>query len=156
MKLAALLLVLLLSTACGGDEPSHQHGPGAHAGAGGTSAFGSAGDPSEADRTIEVAAVDPLKFQPPALKVEQGETVTFEVSNDGSTDHEFVLGDAAYQQGHGAQMGGMGHSEGNGVFLSPGDSDSVTWTFDQPGEVLFACHVNGHFEAGMFGRIQVR
>lgn len=157
MKIGVLILVLLFASACGNDPAGgHQHGAGGHADAASTAGFGSAGDASDADRTIEVAAVDPLKFQPASLEVELGETVTFEVRNEGSTDHEFVLGDAAYQEAHGPQMGAMEHSEGNGIFLEPGASDTVTWTFDEAGEVLFACHVDGHFEAGMFGRIRVR
>ena len=158
MKLALISISLVVLVSCGGGEDpgGHDHAGGGHAGGESTASFGQAGDPGEADRTIEVSAVDPLKFEPTALQVEQGETITFEVRNEGSTEHEFVLGDAAYQESHGDQMGEMEHEEGNGVFLEQGASDSLTWTFDKPGEVLFACHVNGHFKAGMFGRIEVR
>ena len=156
--LGMALALLLLTAACGSDPSGsaggHQHeAEESHAPAAG---FGTAADAGDADRTVQVEAVDQLKFDPAALQVEAGETVTFEVNNAGSIDHEFVLGDAAYQKSHGASMGEMEHADGNGIFLEPGTSDSLTWTFDEPGEVLFACHLNGHFEAGMVGRIEVR
>lgn len=159
MKIAALAAVFLLAVACGDqteDPGGHQHDPGAgHAGVS-TAGFGTAAHPVDADRTEKVEVVEPLKFEPTSLRVEVDETITFELSNTGNTDHEFVLGDAAYQDGHGSEMGGMEHSEGNGVFLARGASGSVTWTFTEPGELLFACHVDGHYKAGMFGRIIVR
>ena len=159
MKPLGLALALMLIMAACGDDPSgaaggHQHAAGeSHAPAAG---FGTTGDAGDADRTVQVQAVDQLRFDPAVLEVEAGETVTFEVTNAGSIEHEFVLGDAAYQKSHGSTMGDMEHADGNGVFLERGVSDSLTWTFDEPGEVLFACHVNGHFEAGMVGRIEVR
>jgi uncharacterized cupredoxin-like copper-binding protein len=33
--------------------------------------------------------------------------------------------------------------------------DAVTYTFDGPGPYAFACHVTGHYEAGMVGTITV-
>jgi uncharacterized cupredoxin-like copper-binding protein len=32
---------------------------------------------------------------------------------------------------------------------------SLTYTFDGPGAYAFACHVDGHYEAGMRGTITV-
>lgn len=154
MKLRLAALVLLFAASCGGGGPV-EHA--AHTGGEDHApiTFGEAGDPDEADRTIEVEAVDNLKFEPAALEVEAGETVTFSVTNTGKTDHEFVLGDDLYQDSHGAGMP-MEHEEGNGVFLEPGDTGEVTWTFSDPGELIYACHVNGHFDSGMFGRIEIR
>ena len=154
MKLWLVALPLLFASACadqGQDHSAHMGGEEQHA----PVTFGEAGDPDEADRTIEVEAADTLKFDPASLEVEAGETVTFVVSNTGQTDHEFVLGDEAYQESHG---GGavMEHEEGNGVFLEPGDTGEVTWTFSDGGELIYACHVNGHFDSGMFGRIEIR
>lgn len=157
----AVPLVLSGLVACGGG-PSGGGTAGGHDHGGGdaphmsTEAFGSAGDPDETDRTVAVATLDSLEFDPEELEVEVGDTVTFEVTNEGSTDHEFVIGDAAYQRAHGPAMEGMEHDDGNGVFLEPGADGTVTWTFTEPGEVLYACHVNGHYEAGMVGRIDVR
>ncbi|MGH2807660.1 MAG: cupredoxin domain-containing protein, partial [Actinomycetota bacterium] len=113
------------------------------------------GDPADADRTVEVVATEDLKFDPPALEVTDGETITFEVTNDTSIPHEFVLGDEAYQDSHEAAMAeGMDH-EDNGVSLEPGATEEVTWTFSEAGEVLYACHVAGHYDAGMKGTVTV-
>lgn len=156
-KILSGLMLVLLTVSCGDSSGGHQHdgggGGAAHVPAEG---FGTAGDPDEADQTVEVSAMDALEFAPDEVEVEVGETVTFEVTNEGSTAHEFVLGDEAYQKAHGPGMEGMAHEDGNGVSLEPGASDTVTWTFSEAGEVLYACHINGHYEAGMVGRITVR
>ena len=154
MKLWLAALVLLVATSCGNDTQSHGDHLGSEDHAPIT--FGEAADPEAADRTVAVSAVDSLKFDPPTIDVQAGETVTFVVTNDGETDHEFVIGDDIYQDWHAAQMSEMDHNEGNGVFLEPGDTGEVTWTFADAGELIYACHVNGHFDSGMYGSIQVR
>lgn len=149
---ASLLALTVLLAACGGGG-HEDHGLGGSDG--GTSSFGEPGDAADADRTIEVEATEDLKFDPAALDVAQGETITFEVTNDASIEHEFVLGDAAYQDSHGEDMAeGMDHSE-NGVTLEPGATEQITWTFSEAGEVLYACHVAGHYDAGMKGTVTV-
>ncbi|MGH2806428.1 MAG: hypothetical protein ACRDKT_04040, partial [Actinomycetota bacterium] len=82
---ASLAAVVFLVAGCGGGHEGH----GGTAG-GGTAAFGEPGDPADAERTIEVQATEDLKFDPPALDVSRGDTITFEVSNDTSIPHEFV------------------------------------------------------------------
>ena len=39
--------------------------------------------------------------------------------------------------------------------LDPGETAETTVTFDEPGELLFACHVDDHYEGGMVGTISV-
>lgn len=157
---AGALLVLL--AACGGgdggDAAGHDH---AHShedshDAGSTSSFGAPGQASAATRTIEVTTRDPYRFEPAALEVEPGETVTFVVTNEGEQDHEFVLGDVAYQESHGEQMAaGAMHHDANGVSLAPGATEELTWTFPEQGQVLYGCHVDGHYDSGMVGAISV-
>lgn len=161
-SLAAVALLLLLG-ACGergdgggaSDEAhshSHEHG---HDEAPSFS-FGAPGNPSAATRTIEVVADDPYRFEPPDLEVESGETVTFVVTNEGREPHEFVLGDEAYQESHGEEMAaGEMHHEGNAVTVAPGATEELTWTFPTEGEVLYGCHVAGHYAAGMVGAISI-
>ena len=161
---AAALLVASL-VACGSEEPpaasgnmgTHSHGH-SHGGSGSGFAFGEPGKASEANRSIEVTATDKLRFDPDMISVEEGETVTFEITNKGRAEHEFVLGDTEYQRSHADQMAaGQMHNHGaNAVPLPPGESAEMTWTFSTSGTVVFACHVNGHFQAGMLGGIVVR
>lgn len=157
-------VVLALMAACGsGDDAgsagdhdhSHEHD---HAAAD-EFAFGSPGDADSATQTVEITAADPNSFEPETVEVEAGETVTFVVTNDGEQPHEFVLGDAGYQESHAAEMmeGEMHHDEGDGnaVSLDPGETAELTWTFPSDGEVLYGCHVAGHYEAGMVGTVTV-
>lgn len=160
--LAGLALLALLG-GCGGEE-HHAGGAGAGAHAHTHSdahdmtdfAFGAPGDPAAATRTIEVVAEDPYRFQPEDLEVESGETVTFVVTNEGDGEHEFVLGDRDYQEAHGDDMAaGAMHHQGNAVTVAPGATEELTWTFPPEGEVLYGCHVAGHYDAGMVGAIRV-
>lgn len=168
VRIIAGLAVLALLGACGGD--GHDHGGDAAAveshehdhdhsheeDAAASFAFGAPGSPSAATRTIEVVTKDPYRFDPEDLEVESGETVTFLVTNEGDTEHEFVLGDEAYQDSHGEEMAaGEMHHEGNAVTVAPGATEELTWTFPAEGEVLYGCHVAGHYAAGMVGAIRV-
>ena len=161
--LAAVAILALLG-GCGDDgdsgaaSDSHAHSH-SHDDGGGEAegfAFGAPGQASAATRTIEVVADDPYRFEPEDLEVESGETVTFVVTNRGDRDHEFVLGDAAYQESHGDEMAaGEMHHEGNAVTVAPGATEELTWKFPDDGEVLYGCHVAGHYDAGMVGAISV-
>jgi uncharacterized cupredoxin-like copper-binding protein len=39
--------------------------------------------------------------------------------------------------------------------IAPGETDELEWTFTEPGRYQFACHVPGHFEAGMVVEVEV-
>ena len=158
---AVAVAVLLSLTGCGGTGHDHgamtndkpaDHDPAAHDD---TSAFGVAGDPAEADRTIEVEATDELAFEPESIEVEAGETVTFVVTNAGKLPHEFVLGDAEYQEMHEEEMSSGGGHGSSGISIAPGSTAEITWTFTEAGSFEFACHVEGHYPGGMRGTIQV-
>ena len=45
--------------------------------------------------------------------------------------------------------------EPNGITLKPNQTKSLIWTFGLEGEVEIACHVPGHYVAGMVGEIFV-
>lgn len=119
--------------------------------------FGDAADPSQADRTVPIDALDTPRFEPDVVQVAPGETVTFVVRNRGEAIHEFVLGDEAYQEEHAEEMAGEGEMEEgrNEVEIDPGETKEITWTFIQPGDVMYAFHEPGHYEDGMFGTISV-
>lgn len=139
--------------ASGSDAHAHDHTHGEETAG---FAFGEPGNPSDATRTIEISTRDPYRFDPEALEVEAGETVTFVVTNEGDQDHEFVLGDEEYQESHGDEMAaGEMHHEGNAVAVAPGKTEKLTWTFPSEGEVQYGCHVAGHYAGGMVGVISV-
>lgn len=164
-RLAAVAAAALLLSACGGDDAppqpeiqphAHDHAHGEDAPAAEGFAFGSPGDPADAERTIEVEAAAPFRFAPEDLELSAGDTVTFVVSNEDDIVHEFVLGDRAYQDAHEEEMSaGAMHHEGNAVTVAPGETQELTWTFTVEGEVLYGCHVAGHYDQGMVGTIDV-
>lgn len=126
------------------------------------SAFGEPADAADADRTIEVDANDDLSYDPDAIDVDAGETITFVVTNTGETVHEFTLGDQAAQDDHEAEMVEMmeegemmEHDEPNTLSLEPGETGELTWHFSESGEVLYACHQPGHYAGGMIGSISI-
>ena len=120
--------------------------------------FGHPGKTAQVDRTIQITAMD-IRFDKIRLHVRAGETVRFIVTNKGQLTHEFIIGDAREQVEHEKemqQMAGMDMpDESNGITLKPGQTKTLIWTFGQKGEVEFACHVSGHFAAGMVGKISV-
>lgn len=117
-----------------------------------------ASDPP-AVREVTVTMTDELRFEPDSVTVAAGETVRFVVHNAGATDHEFLIGDEATQARFAAEMAD-GHDDAHvgeaGIALGAGETGDVTYTFDEPGELLIGCHEPGHYDGGMVGRITVR
>lgn len=158
-----ILLVVAVMVLAGGE-----HGPGLHTGANAQTPAASGlvtpagvGGPAEAGapaRTVEIATLDTMAFDPPTIGVAAGETVTFVVTNSGTAVHEFTLGDAAMQQEHAEAMAhipaGMAHELPNSITLQPGDTKHLTWRFGDAA-LEYGCHEPGHYDAGMRGRITV-
>ena len=115
-----------------------------------------ASDP--ASTQIEVTLTDALKIEPGAITVPAGVPVTFVVTNAGSIEHEFYLGDEAAQAAHEEEMksmGGMTHDEPEGISVPAGETKQLTYTFDTPGTTLAGCHLPGHYAGGMKAEITV-
>ena len=154
-RLIVLALVLaLLSPACA----SHDHSEsGSDAETTEGTIPGSPANASEADRDIAIDASDELRFSPSSVELDSGEVVTFVVHNGGQTDHEFVLGDEAYQKAHESDMTSGHHmtDSENAVTVGPGETKELTWSFTDTGELLYGCHEPGHYDGGMVGTIEV-
>lgn len=122
-------------------------------------AWGEPAEASEADRVVEISMLDELRFDPDAVEVTVGETVTFQVTNDGQIVHDFTLGDEHMQEEHDAEMAegmpNMGHDEPNVLTLEAGESGELTWHFTAPASILYGCHVPGHYDAGMVGTLTI-
>lgn len=108
-------------------------------------------------RTIAVSMTDDLRFEPDEISVAAGETVRFEVTNDGEIDHEFLVGDEEAQAMYADEMseGGMDHATDAGVSVAPGETESFEYTFDASEDLLAGCHEPGHYEGGMVAAIAV-
>lgn len=135
-------------------------------------------DTDPGPRTIHIDMVD-IAFEPDVVRVSPGERVTFVFTNTGEVLHEAVIGDEAAQAAHGEWMeAGQGHGQGHGqsnghddssasiehldqadvasVQLGPGERGSLLHEVGaEPDDQLIACHLPGHFEAGMQIRIEV-
>ena len=160
--LAALSLLLLAGAAQAAGAAAHEAGPAAMPGMhehAHESGAGRPGDPAQADRTIDIAMRDSMRFVPSSLSVRPGETVRLHVVNERKLRHELVLGSMHELQEHAAMMRsmpGMKHEEPNALSLAPGKQGDLVWQFGKAGTVDFACLEPGHMEAGMKGAISVR
>lgn len=136
----------LVASACGDD--------------GGGSASTEAGHQVEGapTRTVEVDMVEHA-FQPAQLTVSAGETVRFVFHNKGRVVHEAILGDKAQQEAHEKEMQEHGmdmeHGQSSASPVQPGKTGEVVHTFKAGEKLMFACHLPGHYKAGMQAPITV-
>ncbi len=116
-----------------------------------------AGGSSGSAVEVIVKLTDALTMEPASISVKAGVPVRFVVTNSGTTDHEFFLGDEAAQAGHGEEMSGMVgmNDDAAGIGLKAGETKTLEYTFAKAGSYLAGCHVNGHYEAGMMATITV-
>ncbi len=127
---------------------------------------GTAGEP----RPVTVIMRD-YRFEPTPIVLVPGETVRFTVFNAGLEVHDFVIGDAEVQEAWSiadaaatpptmlATAPPASVPPGTGglrVFLYSGERADVDYLV--PSEELLAilCHIPGHIEKGMVGRVELR
>jgi uncharacterized cupredoxin-like copper-binding protein len=99
-------------------------------------------------RIVHIAVSDLLLFDPTVVAVQQGETITFRITNTGKAEHEFKVGpmrDVFDDVPATPEVAG----------ITPGSTKSLTYTFSGTGPYAYACHAPGHFENGMFGFVNV-
>jgi uncharacterized cupredoxin-like copper-binding protein len=99
-------------------------------------------------RIIGMVVTDLLLFDPTAVAVQQGETITFRITNAGKAEHEFKVGpmkDVLDDLPSTPEVAG----------ITPGTTKLLMYTFSGTGPYAFACHAPGHFENGMFGFVNV-
>lgn len=121
------------------------------------SSVGVPADPEEATKIIHVITKDSMRYEfNEIVKPKSGEIIKFIVFNDGKINHEFSVGDTEEQKIHlemMSKMPNMIHDDGNSITLKPGETKELTWKFSGINEVIFACNIPGHFEAGMFEKV---
>jgi uncharacterized cupredoxin-like copper-binding protein len=115
-------------------------------------AWGTAGQPAQIARTIDLDMSDAMRFTPARFTVRQGETVRFVVRNRGRMPHEAVIGTSDALARHAAMMArfpNMQHDEPYLAHVAPGQSGEIVWHFNRAGSFEIACLMPGHYEAGM-------
>jgi uncharacterized cupredoxin-like copper-binding protein/Cu/Ag efflux protein CusF len=123
--------------------------------------IGTPGKAEDVDRTLDVTMRETddgeMIFEPAEFDINPGETIRFNVKNDGELEHEFVIDTVEQNVVHKAMMAeyDMEHDDPNSVRLDEGKSGEVIWTFANEGTFEFACLIPGHYESGMHGPITV-
>jgi len=110
-------------------------------------------------------------FDPTPLVLVEGETIRLTVFDAGLQPHELVLGDATVQAAwvaaHAAATPPAPFATpppasvppGTGglrVWVGSGNRATVGWTVPVGTEQLLMCHLPGHVEQGMVGRVELR
>lgn len=94
-------------------------------------------------------------FKPGDISVPAGAKVTITLTNNGSTNHDFVI----MKSGKEASVPFGKEDEANIYWekeVEVGDTQTVTFTApSDPGEYQIVCSVPGHLEAGMKGTLTV-
>ncbi len=120
--------------------------------------WGIAGDAKAVARMVQLTMLDSMRFQPDEIAVRAGETLRIRVHSAGKLLHELVIGTPADNRAHAELMlkhPGMEHDEPYMVHVAPGKTGDIVWQFNRAGEFEFACLIDGHYQAGMTGRIRV-
>jgi uncharacterized cupredoxin-like copper-binding protein len=96
------------------------------------------------------------RFDPETIVVEPGQRVRFVIRNTDPIDHEFILGDAEVQRVH--EDGTEAHHapRPGEVSVPAGETVVTTYTFPETaGELIFGCHLPGHYDFGMRGTVTI-
>ena len=106
------------------------------------------------DETI-VIEIEHSRFSEERLQVESGTTVRFVIDNEDPIPHEFIVGDERVQRVH--ENGTERHHppRPGEISIPVLSTRTTTYTFEEPGELIFGCHLPGHYRFGMRGTIQV-
>lgn len=112
------------------------------------------------DRTLVIRMNDEMRFVPNQIQVKAGETLRFQVFNDGKVPHELVLGSDAQIAQHAQDMKTGAshdhhHASSASIELEPGQSGDLVVRFAKATVLQMACLIPGHYEAGMKGQVQV-
>ena len=122
-------------------------------------AAGEPGDPKKPFRVVKITMLEDGKkmlFEPAVVEVRLGEQVRFEIFNEGSWNHEFVLASETAKHAMMKKFPDMEHADPNALRLSPFASGAILWKFTKRGAFEYACLIPGHLEAGMHGQVVVK
>jgi uncharacterized cupredoxin-like copper-binding protein len=113
--------------------------------------------PAACGRSPETVVIDiqHSSFRPEQLEFEPGTTVHFLVRNLDPIDHEFILGGTSVQRRHELGTEPSHGSRPGEVSVGATEQAETTFTFTEPGRVIFACHLPGHFDYGMKGWVVI-
>jgi uncharacterized cupredoxin-like copper-binding protein len=106
-----------------------------------------------AERTVRIR-IHYSAFSLGHIDVSPGETVRFVVTNADPIDHEFIVGDEAVQVAHELGTEAYHPPRPGEITIRAGETVETTYTFGDR-DLLFGCHLPGHYAYGMRGSIAV-
>jgi uncharacterized cupredoxin-like copper-binding protein len=104
--------------------------------------------------TVELRIVH-SRFEPDRITVHEGTDVSFVVTNDDPINHELIVGDDDVHARHESGTEAAHPPVPGEVSVPALASGTTSFRFDEPGRVLFACHLPRHFGYGMLGYVDV-
>ena len=104
-------------------------------------------------RTVRIG-IHYSAFSLATIDVDPGETVRFVVSNSDPIDHEFIIGDQAVQIAHERGTEAFHPPRPGEITIPAGQTVETTYTFGAR-DLIFGCHLPGHYTYGMRGIISV-
>lgn len=112
--------------------------------------------PSHAATDVIHIEIRHSRFVPASISVRSRQAVHFVVHNADPIDHEFIVGDQATQDAH--ERGLQDHHDGSvaGEISAPaGAVVTTTYHLGRSGQLLYGCHLPGHWAYGMRGILRV-
>lgn len=104
--------------------------------------------------TVRLVA-EKSRFTPARVRVRPHTEVRFVLVNKDPIRHELIVGDDELHARHRDGTEAEHPTRPGEVSVDPGRTGSTTAVFHEPGTVLYACHLPGHFEYGMKGTVIV-
>jgi len=99
-------------------------------------------------QTVQVDLKD-FSVTAKTTKFKAGTPYLLQVTNDGEATHELVVEPAGKVDEPLETTVNGKEIESEVEDIAPGETKTLLWTFRDPGKYQMACHVPGHFEAGM-------
>ena len=113
-------------------------------------ACGSSGGQSGSSPTEVQISLSEFKIESSQTSFKTGTLYRFVIKNEGTISHAWAIMSRGETDTSRALIQ-IGQSQ-----LPPGTTVTQEYTFTQPGDFEFACHVPGHYEAGMLLPITVQ
>jgi uncharacterized cupredoxin-like copper-binding protein len=95
------------------------------------------------------------RFAPETIRVPAGVPIKITLQSDDPITHEWIIGPPELHQIHRTGTDPVHDTRPNEVTVPAYATRVTTLTFDQPGEYTFICHLPGHEEYGMKGKLTV-
>lgn len=105
----------------------------------------SCAQPAAAPIDVQVTLSE-FKIEASPASVPANRLIKFTVTNKGTLEHEMVVEPKGAND---KALEGKSGAPAEADNIAVGQTKTLEWTFTEPGELQLACHVPGHYDAGM-------